>query len=420
MSLIQRVRAHPWLAGGAAVVVLAGAGLGTYVGTHNDPAAASTPTRTETVSTGTIRQTVSATGTLAPAYEENLNFQVSGQVTSVAVSVGQPVKKGQALARVDSASSKASVAQAQATVASDQAKVDDDAGNGASDTQIAADQAALAAAENQLASAKSQLADATLISPIDGVVAEVNLTAGQSVSAGSSNTTSGNGNSSGNGSSSSGANNGGNNSTGSNTGNTSSSPQILVIGTNSWIVNATLDASSVGLIKTGNQAQLIVTGASSTVYGTVSSIGLVASSSSGIASYPVVIGVTGSPSGLHDGADVNVSIIYKQLSNVVVIPVTALHRNSSGGTYVEQVKNGKRVQTAVQIGLTSGGQVEIVAGLTEGNQILVPQPSTTGRGGTGRSGTIGGTGGQFPGGGRFPGGQFPGGGQFPRGGGFGG
>src|SRR5205823_2550118 len=57
----------------------------------------------------------------------------------------------------------------------------------------------------------------------------------------------------------------------------STTPQILVISSNSWIVNATVDSSSVGLIKTNDQAQLTVTGATGTVYGTVSSIGLVSS-----------------------------------------------------------------------------------------------------------------------------------------------
>ena len=201
--LLRRARAHPWWTGGLIVVVLAGAGFGTYFGVRDDKAAAvSATTTTQTVSTGTIRQSVSATGTLAPAHEEDLNFTVSGQVTKVAVTQGQKVTKGQALATVDSASLAADVAQAEATVANDQAKVDDDETNAASDTQLAADKAALTAAQNQLTSAKSQLAAATLTSPIDGVVASVNLTVGQTVSGGSS---SGGSGSSGSGAQSSGA-----------------------------------------------------------------------------------------------------------------------------------------------------------------------------------------------------------------------
>jgi len=308
----------------------------------------------------------------------------------VAVSEGQHVKKGQTLATIDSASLQATVAQAESAVASDEARVDDDSSNDASDTQVAADKAALTAAKNQLASAKSQLASATMTSPITGVVAAVNLTVGESVS--------GNAASNPNASSDSSSND-----------NSSSDPQILVISTNSWLVNATVDATSVGLIKKGNQAQLTVTGASDTVYGTISSIGLVSSSTSGTASYPVVIDVTGSPSGLHDGANVTATLIYKQVSNVLVVPTLALHRNANGGQYVEQVKNGKTVQTTVRVGIASGGQTQIVSGLSAGDKIIVPQV-TLGRGGTGNNGN-----GNIPRGGF----TFPGGGniKLPAGGG---
>lgn len=414
----KRARVHPWLTGSLAVLVLAAAGLGTYFGVRDDKAAAATSNSTTyTVATGTIRQSVSATGTLAPASQEELNFTVSGEVTSVTATQGQAVKKGQALATVDSAALAADVAQAESTVASDQAKVDDDSTNDATDTQVAADKAALTAAQNQLTSAKNQLAAATLRSPIDGVVASVNLTVGQSVSgSGSSggsgsNGSSGSGGNGGNGSSGAGGNNGNNGSSDS-----SSDPQILVISTNAWIVNATVDASSVNLIKKGNQAQLQVTGSTSTVYGTIDSIGLVSSSSSGTASYPVVVDVTGSPAGLHDGADVTATLIYKQLSDVIVVPTTAVHRNANGGQYVEQIKNGKTQQTTVQTGISSGGQTQIVSGLAAGAQIRVPQVRLGGGNGTGNGNRTG----QFPGGGKFPGGgvQIPGGGVvFPGGGG---
>jgi macrolide-specific efflux system membrane fusion protein len=386
--LPRRVRAHPWLAGGVAVVVLAGGGSAGYFLTRNDKAAAATTTTTQTVATGTVRQSVSATGTLAPASEENLNFSVSGEVTKVAVSEGQHVKKGQTLATIDSASLSATVAQAESTVASDEARVDDDSTNGASDTQVAADKAALTAAKNQLTSARSQLASATMTSPINGVVATVNLTVGESVSGSAASNPNGSSDSS-------------------SSDNSSSDPQILVISTNSWLVNATVDATSVGLIKKGNQAQLTVTGASDTVYGTISSIGLVSSSTSGTASYPVVVDVTGSPSGMHDGANVTATLIYKQVTNVLVVPTIALHRNANGGQYVEQVKNGKTVQTTVRVGIASGGQTQIVSGLSAGDKIIVPQV-TLGRGGTGNNGN-----GNIPKGGF----TFPGGGKIPAGGG---
>jgi len=192
----------------------------------------------------------------------------------------------------------------------------------------------------------------------------------------------------------------------------SSSAQILVISKGSWLVNATVDASSVGLIKTGDQAELQIDGASGTVYGTIASIGLVSSSSGGTASYPVVVDVTGAQPTLHDGASVTATLIYKQLSDIVVVSSLAIHRDSNG-SYVEKVVKGKTTNATVQTGLSSGGQTQITSGLEAGDTIVVPQLTIRSGGGTGtRRGTF-----TFPGGGS---GNFPGAGtgnfQFPGGG----
>ena len=400
-SALRRLRAHPWWAAIVVAVVLVGAGFLTYSGTRSQNAAAAPTTTVQTVSTGTIKQIVSATGTLAPASQADVNFSVSGKVTRVPIKVGQHVRKGQTLAVVESASLPADVASARATVAADRAKVQDDVDNAASATQTSADRAALKAARNQLHSARQALSAATLTAPITGAVAQLNLTVGQSVSGSSSNTTGGGG---GNASSSGSTAGAGSTATSSST----ADPQILLISTKSWIANATVDATSVGLLKAGEQAQLGVTGASGTVYGTIGSIGLLSSSTSGTASYPVVIDVTGSPSGMHDGADVTAELIYKQLVDVVRVSVTALHRNTSGGQYVEQDVNGTTVQTTVGVGAISGGQAQITSGLRAGDKIVVPQatytPGAT-RPGSTRTG-------QVPGGGRF---QFPAGVQAPGG-----
>lgn len=398
----RAVKAHPRLSAAGAVVVLAGAAAGSYFavsGGGDTAAAAQTTTTTQTVSTGTIKQSVSASGTLAPAYDETLSFSSSGVVTSVKVAEGQQVSKGQKLATIDSASLAADLAQANATVASDKAKVDDDESNDATDAQLAADKAALAAARTQRDSARTALDGATLTSPIDGVVASVGLTVGQSVSGGSSGGSSG----------SSSGGSGGSSFGGSSTASTSSSSSgIEIISTDAWVVNASVDATSVDLLKVGDQAQLTVTGETDTVYGTVSSIAVLSSSSSGTASYPVVIKVTGAPAGLHDGESVTASLIYKQLSNVIVIPTSALHRNSDGTEYVNKVVNGKVQQTTVRVGTASGAQVQITSGLAAGDTIQIQQFSVS-RTGSGNGSSTGRTGsgfgsGNFPGGGQFPGG----------------
>jgi hypothetical protein len=165
------------------------------------------------------------------------------------------------------------------------------------------------------------------------------------------------------------------------------------------------------------QAQITPTGARQQLFGTVQTIGIVATSSgTGAATFPVTIAVTGAQSGLYSGTTASVSIIVKQLDNVLAVPTLAL--SSSGGkTVVTVQKNGKNTTVPVTIGTVYGAETQITAGLKDGDVIVMPSFSGTGTGTTG-TGTGGrGFGGGFGGGG---GGFGGGGGGFGGGGGQGG
>ncbi len=387
---------------GGIVVALGAAGGGFWATRGSSPSA---PTyQLVAAQSSTLRQTESSTGTIEPAQQANLNFAASGQVTSVAVKVGQTVKAGQVLAKVNSASLAASVAQAKATQASDAAKLSSDqaAGSGVTSAQLTADQAAVTAAENQVTDADQALAEANLTSPIAGVVAALNLSVGQQVSgAGSSGGgNSGSGGSGGSGAGSSNAGSAGASSNGSSGSSGASSAQVVVISNTSYVVNGTVDDTQVGLVRTGDQAVIIPDGATTAVYGTVSSVGLIADTSSGVATYPVTIAVTGDPGGLYPGASATVTLIVKQLSNVTTVPTAAVHY-TSGGAVVYEIVNGHQVAHPVTVGMTSGLRTQIVSGLSVGTEVVEPV-RTSGAGQT--------TGGPTRGGGSPGGRGFPGGG----------
>ncbi|HEY2790915.1 MAG TPA: efflux RND transporter periplasmic adaptor subunit, partial [Micromonosporaceae bacterium] len=390
-----------------AVVVVAGAGIGVWAATR--PASAATTTFVP-VSDRTLRQTISSSGTIEPAQQEDLNFAVSGQVTGVTATVGQQVTAGTALATVNSASLAASVAEAQATESSDQSRLDSDQTADASATQINADQAALTAAQNQVTNAQNALSEATLTAPISGTIAAVNLTVGQQVSGGSSSTGSsgtassgsgGGGSTGGTGGTGGGGGGASSGSSSSSTGTSSSSAQIVLISNGSYVVNASVDDTEVGQVKNGDQAVITADGSTQAIYGTVSSVALLASGSSSVPSYPVTIGVTGSPSGLYAGASATVSIIVKQLTNVLTVQSAAIHYVN--GKSVVYVKSGTGVTAqTVTLGMSEGGSTQVLTGLSEGQQVQVPAaPARTGTtGGTGTTGRTGGAGGA----GRFGGG----------------
>ena len=109
------------------VVLAAGAGIGIWLGTSGSSGSGLvTTTQIVTASTGTMKQTVAASGTVEPGSEADLNFGVSGKVTAVDVSVGQSVTAGQVLATVDSSALQATVDSAQATLTSAEAKLSSD------------------------------------------------------------------------------------------------------------------------------------------------------------------------------------------------------------------------------------------------------------------------------------------------------
>src|SRR5215469_9280037 len=119
------------LAGG--VIVVLGAAGGGFWATRGSSASTPAYQLVPAVSS-TLRQTVSSTGTIEPAAQANLNFAASGQVTSVAATVGEKVNAGQVLATVNSASLAADVAQAKATQSSDAAKLSADQAAGSPGT----------------------------------------------------------------------------------------------------------------------------------------------------------------------------------------------------------------------------------------------------------------------------------------------
>jgi multidrug efflux pump subunit AcrA (membrane-fusion protein) len=343
------------------------------------------------VTTGTIQQTVTSSGTIEPASQANLNFAVSGTVTAVDVKAGQTVTAGQTLATVDTTAlnEQVNAAQAQLNAAND--RLASDEANGASTSQIDSDQSSVTSAESSLSTAQTNLSDASLTSTIAGTVASVNLTVGQQVS----------GSGTGNGSAGSGT--GGTGSTG------SSSNEIEVIGTDSYIVNTTVDDTQIGQVADGDQVTITPSGSSSTpggsstpVYGTVGSISLIGSQSSNVTTFPVVINVTGNPSGLYAGASAAVSIIVKQLNNVTEVPTQAISYNSSGQAYVTEVVNGAHVTKDVTVGAAENGETQIVSGVAPGAKVLERQIRFNAPGG-GTGGILGGNGAGgtkgFPGGG---------------------
>ncbi|HEY6426602.1 MAG TPA: efflux RND transporter periplasmic adaptor subunit [Acidimicrobiales bacterium] len=242
--------------------------------------------------------------------------------------------------------------------------------------QIASDQAAIDSAQANLTEAQQALNGATLSSPISGTVVSVGINVGDTVSA------------------------------------NSSTEVISIIGTKSYEVQATLDSTQVPSVKVGQSATVSVDGVGGTMGGTVSQVGPVQSTSSGY-SYPVVIALPSSATGLYPGSTANVVISTGEVNNVVAVPTSAVQSLGSRA-YVLELDKGTLTRKVITIGMVGDVYTQVDSGLTPGQSVVladyaeaVPSSNTN---------TVGGLG-NFLGGGAGAGGLFGGGGGFFRGGG---
>lgn len=135
---------------------------------------AAVPVRTAPVEVGPVERPIRAAGQVAAKDEWDLSFQVGGRLAEVAVHDGEPVRRGQVLARLDATELAAGVAQARAALA----KAERDRGRAralrASEAiaRAEADDAETAAevARARLDAAAFTLRNATLVARDDGWV----------------------------------------------------------------------------------------------------------------------------------------------------------------------------------------------------------------------------------------------------------
>jgi macrolide-specific efflux system membrane fusion protein len=391
--LLHVVRRGPVIVG-LVVLVLAGGGVAWAMNRSSGSTTGTTSLVAAAVNT--ITSTVSASGTIEPAHEADLDFAVTGRVTKVEVKAGDAVTKDQRLATVSRAALAASKAAAAATVTAAADKVASDT-SATSATQVASDDAALKAARSALHSAKTSLADAALRATISGTVTSVDLTVGQQVSGGSSST-------------------GG---AADSTADASSSPsstsdsQVVVQSAKSFVVDATVDDTEISEVQKSQTVAITPAGATSPVTGTVTSVSSVPTSSSGVVTFPIVVKVSGHPTGVYSGASATLSITTKKAIRALEIPTLAVHYNGSKATV--QVNNGGGAVTrSITVGTTYGLETQVLSGISAGDKVVVTLPTFT-RGTTNRGTGGGGFGGGFGGGGFGGGGSGSG-----TGGGFGG
>ena len=212
---------------------------------------------------------------------------------------------------------------------------------------------------------EQSLAEANLTSPINGTVVSVGISPGDTVSA------------------------------------DSSTEVIEIIGTQSFEVVGTLSSTQVPSVKVGDRAGVQVDGVDGTIDGTVSQVGPVQSTGSGY-TYPLVVALPSSVTGLFSGSTATLVIATGSVANAVAVPTSAVQSVGSR-SFVTVLSNGTLTRKLVKVGMVGDTYTQVLSGLAPGQSVVladyseaVPSSNTN---------TFGGLNG-FNGGGGFGGGAF--------------
>lgn len=335
------------------------------------------PFVTATARYSTVTQTVVVSGTLQPVQSWDLSFPAPGVVATVNVVPGQTVTAGQLLATLDPATLQAQLTDAEANLAIAEAKLslDEAASSASAAAQVAIDEAEVTIAQTAVTSAQAAVNSTHLTAPAAGVVAQINITAGQPDGASSVRAA-------------------------------ANATDIVIDGLGAFEVAASVSDAQVAQVHVGQAALVIPAGQPRPLPGKVSSITPLATIVQGVAAFPVVITVTGSPPGLFAGAAAEVAIVIQRVAHVLTIPASSVHGSGSRGTYVLVVKTGRAVKQAVKIGATDAILAQVTSGLVLGDQVVLAQinrPLPSGAVGLlGRRGAGGGAKARRKGGGGIP------------------
>ena len=303
------------------IAVLLAAIGGTYLVLRDPQVAAAAPT-TATVARGTVRATVSASGTLETAETLQASFVASGTVSDVLVAVGDRVAKGDVMAKLTDAN--------------------DDA--------------------------------VRLKAPMTGTVSSVDLAVGETVGTTGSTSVSVVDDSS--------------------SDTTTSGVQVTDL--SDLIVSASFAETDASKLKVGQKATVTFDALGTSVRATVASVDLTSSVTNNVVRYGVTLELAKRPAKVRPGQTASVRVITDRARNALYVP-SATVQSVGGRDVVTVLRNGRQSQVVVTIGIEGDQVTQVVQGLAEGDEVVIPT-TTTGSNGF-PTGTFPGSGQTFVGGG---------------------
>lgn len=212
---------------------------------------------------------------------------------------------------------------------------------GAAEEQIAAAEARVVQAQVALKQVQFSLEQATLRAPFDGVVAELNIKAGERASVGL--------------------------------------PAVTLIDASRYRVTVSVDEMDVSKLAQGKAAQVTLEALPEAVIsGTVEHIAPAAAFDGGVVTYDVTIELASTDAPIRADMTANTTIVVEELANVLRIPTWVVRVDrDTGQTYVHRRVGDAIERVDVELGMRHEGMVQVLDGLSEGEEIVrLPESSS--------------------------------------------
>lgn len=348
----------------------------------------------EPVTRGNIENAITAVGTLNALRSINVGAQVSGQLKSVKVEVGDQVKQGQLIAEIDPSpfEKKVEIASAQlenlkaqllskeaqltlkklnaqrqksllATRGVSQATVDQaDADLAVADADVKALSAQIRQQEAQLASDKVDLGYTKIYSPMEGTVVDQSAKEGETLNA------------------------------------VQSAPTVVTVADlKVMTVEAQVSEADISRLKPGMPVYFTLLGQPEKRFtGTLRQIKPTPATENNVVLYYALFDVPNPTGELMIDMSTQVYFVIDQAENVLLVPVSALGEKQDSATKQVQTivrvvdANGSITERPVEAGVRSRVQAEIKSGLEEGDKVIVTSASNDAAAGANNRGRRGG------------------------------
>lgn len=324
---------------------------------------------TATVQLDTIRNSITATGTIEPVTEVEVGTQVSGIIDKIYVDYNSVVKKGQIIAELDKTNLTSELNSARANLASAKSDLDFQTANHQR-YQVLNEKGLVSKTEYETAylnyrkaletyrtmtenvkKAETNIGYATITSPIDGVVLSKAVEEGQTVAS------------------------------------SFSTPTLFTIAQDltDMRVIADVDEADIGEVKEGQRVTFTVDAyPNDTFNGEVTQVRQEATVESNVVTYEVVISAPNNDLKLKPGLTANVTIYTMEKDNVLVVPNKALRFTPNelllgkdgqiidceGSNKVWTVEGTAVKAIPVTTGTTNGTLTEILDGIQAGTKVI--------------------------------------------------